>query len=261
MASAKDIIVKPISARDAATLVKRIHYSGSVTQNSQLHFGVFLNGRLEGAMQFGPSLDKRKTQALVEGTLWNGFLELNRMAFSDRLPRNSESRAISVAMRIIKKNYPHIEWVISFSDGTQCGDGTIYRASGFDLTGIKRNTTIWEAPSGETATDLSLRLGKKTVNATSMTKVSNIKGNGAASMKPFREAGWKPKLGFQLRYVYFLNPEARSRLTVPILPFSKIEEMGAGMYRGQARVKEQASGVHLDLGGVTPTHPLHPSND
>lgn len=251
MASAKDIVVKPISAKDAAALVKRIHYSGSVTQNSQLHLGVFLNGRLEGAMQFGPSLDKRKTQALVEGTLWNGFLELNRMAFSDRLPRNSESRAIAIAMRIIKKNYPHIEWVISFSDGTQCGDGTIYRASGFVLTGIKKNTTIWEAPSGETATDLSLRLGKKTVNATSMTK-------GAASMKPFREAGWKPKQGFQLRYVYFLNPDARSRLTVPILPFSKIEEMGAGMYRGQARVKEQALGNPPNLGGVTPTHPLQP---
>jgi hypothetical protein len=40
-------------------------------------------------MQFGPSLDKRKVQGLVEGTSWNGFIELNRMAFSDRLPRNS----------------------------------------------------------------------------------------------------------------------------------------------------------------------------
>lgn len=256
MTSAKSIVVKPISAKDAAALVKRIHYSGTVTQNSQLHLGIFLDGRLEGAMQFGPSLDKRKTQALVEGTLWNGFLELNRMAFSDRLPRNSESRAIAIAMKIIKKNYPHIEWVISFSDGTQCGDGTIYRASGFALTGIKKNTTIWEAPSGEVATDLSLRLGKKTVNATSMIKGSNIKGNGAASMKPFKDAGWKPKRGYQLRYVYFLNPEARQRLTVPILPFSKIEEMGAGMYRGQARGKDQASEIPSDLGGETPTPTL-----
>jgi len=260
MATAKDIIVKPISAKDAAALVRRVHYSGTVTQNSQLHLGVFLNGRLEGAMQFGPSLDKRKTQALVEGTLWNGFLELNRMAFTDKLPRNSESRAIAIAMRIIKKNYPHIEWIISFSDGTQCGDGTIYRASGFVLTGIKKNTTIWEAPNGDVATDLSLRLGKTTVNATSMTKGQNIKTTGAASMRPFKEAGWKPKKGFQLRYVYFLNPAARERLTAPILPFSKIAEMGAEMYRGQARVKEQALGVHPNLGGVTPTHPLQPSD-
>ena len=47
MANAKDIIVKPITAQAANAVVKRIHYSGKVVQNSQLHFGVFLNGRLE----------------------------------------------------------------------------------------------------------------------------------------------------------------------------------------------------------------------
>ena len=138
MASAKDLVVKPIGSKDAAELVRRIHYSGKVTQNSQLHLGVFLDGRLEGAMQFGPSMDKRKMLGLVPGTGWNGFLELNRMAFSDRLPRNSESRALGVAFRMIRKHYQHIEWIVSFSDATQCGDGTIYRASGFVLTGIKR---------------------------------------------------------------------------------------------------------------------------
>ena len=30
MASAKDLIVKPISAKDAAALVRRVHYSGKV---------------------------------------------------------------------------------------------------------------------------------------------------------------------------------------------------------------------------------------
>ena len=70
---------------------------------------------------------------LVKDTKWNDFLELNRMAFDDYLPKNSESRSISVAMKLIKKHYPNIEWVVSFADGTQCGDGTIYRASGFRL--------------------------------------------------------------------------------------------------------------------------------
>jgi len=30
---------------------------------------------------------------------------------------------------------PQIKWVISYADGTQAGSGTIYRASGFVLTG------------------------------------------------------------------------------------------------------------------------------
>lgn len=121
MGKAKDIFVAPISATDAAKIVKRVHYSGKVVQNSQLHFGVFLNGRLEGAMQFGPSMDKRKLIGLVEGTEWNGFIELNRMAFSDRLPRNSESRALAVALRMMRKSYPHIEWVIPLPTARNAG--------------------------------------------------------------------------------------------------------------------------------------------
>ena len=212
MASAKDIVVKPISAKAASTLVKRVHYSGKTVQNSQLHLGVYLSGKIEGAMQFGPSLDKRKIQGLVEGTGWNGFIELNRMAFSERLPRNSESRAIAIAMKLIRKHYPGIEWVISFADGTQCGDGTIYRASGFALTGLRKNTTIVTRPDGTIGSELSG--GKHT--------------------------GGTPIEGFQLRYIYFINPDARQRLTVPVIPFSRIEEVGARMYKGKPKREKQA---------------------
>lgn len=258
MVSAKDIIVKPITAAAANKVVKAVHYSGKVVNNSQLHFGVFLNGRLEGAMQFGPSLDKRKIQGLVEGTGWNGFIELNRMAFSDVLPRNSESRAMAIAFRMIKKHYPHIEWVISFSDGTQCGDGTIYRASGFVLTGLKKNSQIWESPNGERYSRTSLTDGRsKQVQAQARATAGGGDFGGGASMKPYVDAGWKPLPGFQLRYICFLNKDARQRLTVPILPFSKIDEMGAGMYKGIPKRGTGAnSGDQSESGGSTPTTTL-----
>lgn len=35
------------------------------------------------------------------------------------------------------------------------------------------------------------------------------------------------------RYIYFIDSTYRERLTVPIIPFSKIDEMGAGMYKGE----------------------------
>jgi len=249
MVSAKDIIVKPITAQAANALVKRVHYSGKHTQNSQLHFGVFLNGKLEGAMQFGPSIDKRKTQKLVADTGWNGFIELNRMAFSDLLPRNSESRAMSIAFRLIKKHYPHIEWVISFADGAQCGDGTIYRASGFVLTAIKKNVQMLRMPDGSI-------IAKKTLDNPQHMAAGGKFGSAAA-----REAGAKPLPGYQLRYVYFLNPEAKKRLTVPILPFSKIDEMGAGMYKGESIKRDTKATTNDQLvgGGAIPTITLHSS--
>lgn len=235
--SAKDLIIKPINRDDANRLIKRLHYSGKVTPNSQLHLGVFWQDRLEGVMQFGPSMRKDLMQNLVSGTAWNGFLELNRMAFSDRLPRNSESRALSVALRMIRNNYKHIDWVVSFSDACQCGDGAIYRASGFVLTGLKRNTAIKINPS--TGQPMA------TMSAYHLGHAKDI-------------STWAALDGYMMRYMYFLNHDARSQLTVPILPFAKIKEIGASMYRGQniSRTKEQADGHPPTLGGATPTRAL-----
>jgi len=39
--------------------------------------------------------------------------------------------------------------------------------------------------------------------------------------------------GFMLRYIYFIDKSYKEKLTVPILPFSKIAEMGAKMYKGK----------------------------
>lgn len=149
MASVKEIKLGIIPAPTANAFIKKHHYSGKVVNNSILHFGAFMDGKLHGVMSFGPSTDKSKIQPLVAGTGWNEFMELNRMAFDDYLPRNSESYCISKAMKLIKKNAPQIKWVVSFADGCSCGDGTIYRASNFVLTGIKENKSLYLLPSGE----------------------------------------------------------------------------------------------------------------
>lgn len=149
MGRAKEIEVKVIPSKIANPFIKKHHYSGKVVQNSNLHFGAFLDGKLHGVLSYGSSLDKSKIMGLVEGTGWNEFLELNRMAFDEYLPRNSESYCIAKTLRLIKKNAPQIKWVISFADGCSCGDGTIYRASNFILTDIKLNKNLVQLPNGE----------------------------------------------------------------------------------------------------------------
>ena len=97
--------------------------------NSSSTSAYFLGEGWRALCSSGPSMDKRKVQGLVEGTKWDGFLELGPgWPFQIGCPGDSESRALGVAMRLIRKHYPHIEWVISFADGAQCGDGAIYRA-------------------------------------------------------------------------------------------------------------------------------------
>lgn len=211
MGRAKEIIVKVISSKIANDFVKKHHYSGKVVNLSNLHFGSFLDGKLHGVMSFGPPMDKRNVLNLVissNKTLnqkWNEMLELNRMAFDDYLPKNSESRCISIAIKLIKKNAPQIKWILSYSDATQCGDGTIYRASGFFLTQIKKNATIHKLKTGE----IVAKRGDSNYN--------------------FNDS--KPLKGFQNRYIYLIDKSCE--INGEILPFIKIDEMGAGMYKGQ----------------------------
>jgi len=237
MASAKDIIVKPIAGKDANLIIKNLHYSGKVVPNSQLHFGIQLDGKWGGAMQFGPSMVKKTMMNLVEGTGWNNFIELNRMAFADWLPRNSESRAIAYSMKYIKKHYPQIKWVVSFADATQCGDGAIYRASGFVLTDIRESEALRRNPmNGEVM---------HTMQAYHLMLKDEFKT-------------WEKLPGYQLRYVYFIDPEWRDRLKVEAIPFSRIAEMGATMYRGQRpeSIGSDAPDFRSGESGANPTSGL-----
>ena len=212
MGRAKEIIVKVIPAKIANEFVKKYHYSGKVVPNSNLHFGCFLDEKLHGVMSYGSPMDKNKILSLVYDTKWNEMLELNRMAFDDYLPKYSESRCIAISIKLIKKNAPHIKWILSFSDSTQCGDGAIYRASGFYLTSIKNNT--------------GQRIDLKTGEVFSQVTFSAHRPNEKEYWKTLKKLD-----GFQLRYIYLIDKSCK--IAVPILPFSKIDELGAGMYKGK----------------------------
>lgn len=211
MGRAKEIIVKVIPRDIANDFVKKHHYSGKVVPNSQLHFGAFLDNQLHGVMSFGPSLNKKGTINLVRGTGWNEFIELNRMAFDDYLPKNSESRCISIALKLIRKNAPHIKWVISFADGCQCGDGTIYRASGFKLIGIKKNTSMW-------------------INSQTNKIMQDMQFYHTLTKK---DENWKQLDGCMFRYIYIFNKEDFKNLTCEIIPFEQIDNLNVGMYKGK----------------------------
>lgn len=236
MGRAKEIKVKVIPSKIANEFVRKHHYSGKVVNNSNLHFGAFLEDKLHGVMSFGPSLDKSKIIGLVQGTKWNEFIELNRMAFDDYLPKNSESRCIAIAIKLLKKNAPQIKWIVSFADGCQCGDGAIYRASGFLLTGFSTGS-MWLLPEnlkklngGEIAHRMKVQ---NKCSGLSRYILSKTKGKNLTIEQCVNNFGGEVLQGYMLRYIYFINKSYKDKLTVPILPFSKIDEMGAGMYKGK----------------------------
>jgi hypothetical protein len=219
MGRAKEIIVKVIPSKIANEFVKLNHYSGKVVPNSTLHFGCFLDGKLHGVMSYGNSMDKSKVKLAVKNTGWNEFIELNRMAFDDYLPKYSESRCIAISIKLIKKNAPHIKWIVSFADASQCGDGTIYRASGFKLIGLKKNNQI-------------LNWNGKIIAKKSLDHKNYPSVNGKYFSRHLIETGQaKPIEGHQLKYIYLIDKKCV--IDKDILDFKEIDNQGAGMYKGE----------------------------
>tara|TARA_B100000963_G_scaffold302559_1_gene275493 strand:+ start:537 stop:1265 length:729 start_codon:yes stop_codon:yes gene_type:complete len=234
MGRAKEIIVKVISSKIANAFIKKVHYSGKVVSNSNLHFGCFLDKQLHGVMSYGSPLDKNKVLPTVKDTGWNEMIELNRMAFDSYLPKYSESRCIAISIKLIKKNAPQIKWILSFSDGTQCGDGTIYRASGFKLIGIKENYNLCKLPNGDTIHKMTLEsspnVKRKELNNISYYDLTKGKYNFKKYVEKTKSIILR---GYQLKYIYFIDKKMESNLTKPIIPFSEIDKQGAGMYKGK----------------------------
>lgn len=237
MGRAKEIIVKVIPAKIANEFVKKTHYSAKSCPSSTLHFGCFLDGLLHGVMSYGNPIDKGKVIGMVQPSLWNEMLELNRMAFDNHLPKYSESRCIAISIKLLRKHAPHIKWILSFSDGTQCGDGTIYRASGFVLTAIRKSEAdLWRLPEHLR----KLNAGKEVAHRMNCNGKTCILGawvlrkygtNNVPLTKLKADNGGELLGGFQLRYIYVIDKTCK--ITVPILPFSDIGKLGAGMYKGE----------------------------
>jgi len=240
MFTAKDIEIRVIDSASSRRIVQRYHYSGKCTQNSQIHFGVFLGGKLEGALQFGPSIDKRR-MATNLGIGFNDALELNRMALSDACPKNSESRALGICLRILKKNYNHLKLIVSFADACQCGDGTIYRASGFRLHSFKKNTSLLLMPDGKVTAKKSLD--------------DKLSSDGKYLSSIAIKNGAKPLTGYQMKYLYFFDKSLEKNFK--FIPFDRIPDE-VRMYKGSKPIEHEsnASGFQPVESGAIPTSGL-----
>jgi hypothetical protein len=213
--------------------------------------GVYAQGRLAGAMTFGDPLDRRRVLPLVEGTPWEGVCELNRMALDPALPPNSESRVLAVALRILKARAHHLEWVLSYADATRCGDGTIYRATGWLLTDIKPNRSLWEWPNGEVYSDVGIRTSDR-LRRWVASQGDGITWAMTGKASTWRALGARPIAGHQIRYIYPLRDGVRERLTCDVLPYAAIDDARAGMYLGVPRTSGGRS-CPASAGGSNPT--------
>lgn len=139
--------MKQIEAKTAGVLIKQYHYSGKTVQNTKLHLGVFdkQTHQLKGALSFGYPMNAKKTPGkLVKDGHFSEMLELNRMAMSDDAPKFSESQAIGLSIKWLKRFRKDIRWLLSFSDGKEGNVGIIYQATNWEYYGYNVSKSFYD---------------------------------------------------------------------------------------------------------------------
>ena len=201
----------PVPFRVARDLFTRHHYLHSAAGATILCFGVFEDSRLLGAMSFG----RGPAQAcrLVDGASTRDCAALTRLWLNDSLPKNSESRLVSIALMHLKR-YTSLKFAVTYADPVAGHKGTIYRAGNWLFTGMSDPTPRLDLGDG--------------VARHSRTVSSLLGGRSETYLRSLglehKSVGGAPKY----RFIYFLDRSWELRLAVPIIPYPKSEEFDAG---------------------------------
>jgi len=205
--------VAPISQVDAKNLLVSNHYLHSFPGGTKLHFGIFYQSSLMGAITLGvgPFLG----YGLVNGATPEDCITLTRLWLEDDLPHNSESHVIGILLRSLQKE-TSLKFVLAYSDPAAGHLGTIYQATNWLYTGLSSATPLYDIGDGILHHSRSL-----------------AHGLGTHSIRYLASQGISVKTVPQMakhRYIYFLDDSWQSRLTVPVLPYPKkksdIDERG-----------------------------------
>ena len=169
-------------------------------------FGVLLDGRLLGALTLGAG--PSNVFRFVDGASPRDCITLTRLWLSDELPSNAESRVIGIVLRNLAR-YTDLKFVVSYADPTVGHVGTIYQASNWLYLGLSQATPLYSLAGG------SPRHSRSFSHSFGTRNVSHFAARGVSLHKVPQQ----PKH----RYLFPLDPSCRSRISVPVLPYPKLE--------------------------------------
>lgn len=129
-----------ISKETAGIAYRQWHYFGDKGFLASYSFGAYFEDLLYGAISYGIP-NAKNIYGLFTSDSQAGWLELTRLALSDKLPKNSESRVIAVTLKLLRKYEPKLKGVITYADTAYNHTGVIYRASNFEYLGLTAQKT------------------------------------------------------------------------------------------------------------------------
>jgi hypothetical protein len=111
-----------------------IDWSNVVRNKHSICFGARYNGELYAiAIWSSPVAANRMKNS-------EQILELRRFAISEKSPKNTGSRMLSIMKHLIHKHIKGVSLLISYQD-TEVHNGTIYKAAGWELVSVSKGTS------------------------------------------------------------------------------------------------------------------------
>jgi hypothetical protein len=121
--------LEPASYKAIKYACLNFHYAKAIPV-TQVAYNVYnKNNEWCGCITFGGGANYRLGH--IFGLVGGQFLELTRMALNGK--QESTSKAMAIAIKLIKKNYPLVKLLFSYADKGQNHKGIIYQATNWLL--------------------------------------------------------------------------------------------------------------------------------
>lgn len=147
MVENKKYFVDAIHSSKANKMTALYHYSGVGFKKSIVNLGVFrkTDNKMVGVLQWGCSFQEgvRLDRYVKEPVSKDEYLELNRFSMADSEGKNSESQAISLGIKWIRKNMPQIKLLVSYAGRKEGNYGYIYQATNWEYLGYFISEGFW----------------------------------------------------------------------------------------------------------------------
>lgn len=205
----KDLGVVPVSPSTVRHVIETQHYLRSMPAACVACFGVFAGGQLMGAVVLTPGA--RQGYKLLSAGRPDHFVTLARLWLTDELPRNSESRVLSIVTRHLRR-HTRYRLCLTYADPAAGHTGTIYRAAGWLYLGPTGPGGYIELADGQ------LHHPRTIFTQFGTNRVNHLLATGVAARRQ--------RIGGKHRYACVLDPSWRWRLRPDPQPYPVVRERG-----------------------------------
>lgn len=212
-----DFIVRKIDSKTAMNVIISKHYLKRKCCCIEA-FGLFVEGKddgflfndgiLKGVIVFGKPASFTLCNGVCGPEESENVVEFNRLWVCDSMPKNTESKFVSMALKQSK-----YQIIVSFADIEQGHVGYIYQATNWIYTGLSPAMRYFKPKT------LEAEGGVKYSRRKRMTKAEIVDKHGEDMVEEYWSS---PKH----RYVFFNSPKKRRKLLMkklkyPVLPYPK----------------------------------------